>query len=861
MTTLRKKVYLIDGHALCYRSFYAIQELTTSSGQPTNAVFGFVNILRKILKDFKPEYLAICFDSKKKTQRQEKFADYKIQRPPTPEKLLEQIPIIKKVVGAFNIPSFELGGFEADDIIATLVKDAAKQGVESVIISDDKDMFQLVDDVVKVFSPRRDVLFGREEVKEKMGVYPDAIADYIGLAGDSSDNIPGVKGVGKVTAVNLLTEFGSLEKIYESVDQVKSEKLREKLLTQKDQAQLSKELAVLNTQVPFHLDLGQMKIEPPNKTELYEIFKTLEFRKFAEEFSVEDAVEHQPSKKIRIIELAGKNEILTLIGKCRDAGVAAVMLSGEDDQADVLFAKQLMISAGGEQIFNLSVERFELLAPLLEDAGVVKVTYDIKRFHRLCLTQGQRLKGECFDILLASYLLSPAQTVHTMDELVAKYLKISLDEKAKSASMTQAAFDLYLPLKRELEEKTLLKLFNTIEMPLAEVLADMEKEGICIDVDFLHDFSKSCEQKIGELQKKLYTIAGEEFNLNSPKQLSQILFEKLKLPAGKKTKTGLSTDEEVLLKLAKDHEFPALILEYRQIAKLKSTYIDALPKLVNSVTGRVHGEFFQTGTETGRFSSRNPNLQNIPIRTELGREIRKAFIPSDKNRILVAADYSQIELRILAHLSHDEELTRSFKEGLDIHQRTAALMFGVKEDQVTKDMRYSAKRVNFGIVYGMSAYGLARDLNVSFKEAQDFIDRYFVTYPRVKEYMDATIKECEEKGYVVTLLNRRRYIPEINNTNNSIRQFAQRQAINTPVQGSAADLIKMAMVQIFYELNKKKLSSKMILTVHDELVFDTVKSEKEELTKMVTELMENPLKLSVPIVVTVKSGHNWAEMY
>ncbi|MBF0483721.1 MAG: DNA polymerase I [Candidatus Omnitrophica bacterium] len=860
MSKPQKKVYLIDGHALCYRSFYAIAELATSSGQATNAVFGFVNILNKILKDFKPEYMAICFDSKKKTLRKELFADYKIQRPPMPEKLIEQIPVIKKVVAAFNIPSFELAGFEADDIIATLAKEASQQNVETVIVSDDKDMFQLVDDKVKVFSPRREVMFSREEVKEKMGIYPEAIADYIGFAGDSSDNIPGVNGVGKVTAVNLLTQFGSLDGVYSSITEVKSDKLREKLLAQKDMAELSRKLAVLNTEVPFHFDMSNMKVEPPNKSELYSIFKELEFKKFAESFAVGEDENSNPASKMQIIDLAGKSEIQSLIVKVKAAGKVVLLLSSSEEGSDVSYVKNLFISIGGEKVFNIPVERFGLLADMLEDESVIKIFFDIKKFHRLCFANNFKMKGECFDVLLAAYLLSPTQSVQAIDQLAARYLKRSLDGENIFASMAQAIFELYALLKSELDQHSLLQLFNAIELPLAEVLADMEKEGICIDVGFLNNFSVECEKNIDVLQKKLYELAGEEFNLNSPKQLSRILFEKLKLPAGKKTKTGLSTDEEVLQKLSKDNEFPALILEYRQIAKLKSTYIDALPKLVNNTTGRVHGEFFQTGAETGRFSSRNPNLQNIPIRTEMGREIRKAFIPSDKDRILVAADYSQIELRILAHLSQDDELIRSFKAGLDIHQRTAALMFGVEQDSVTREMRYAAKRVNFGIVYGMSAYGLARDLNVTNKEAQEFIERYFATYPKVKEYMDKTIKECEEKGYVLTLLNRRRYIPEIHNDNNSMRQFAQRQAINTPVQGSAADLIKMAMVQIYQELNARGLESKMIITVHDELVFDVVKSEKEEVEKLVKKLMENPLKLSVPIVVTVKSGKNWAEM-
>ncbi|HBG60380.1 MAG: DNA polymerase I [Omnitrophica WOR_2 bacterium GWF2_38_59] len=850
--TDKSRLFLIDGHGLCYRAFFAIRELATSKGQATNAVYGFCNILRKILREHKPDYLAVCFDSKKKTYREEKYAEYKVQRPSMPDNMVSQIPIIKDVIKAHNLMIFELGGYEADDIIATFSNKASDEGLEVIIVSDDKDMYQLLGENVKIFNSRKDVVLSYEDVKKDLGFEPSRIVDYIGLAGDKSDNLPGVMGVGEVTAKKLLSEFDDLENIYEHIEEVTPIKLREKLQENKESAFFSKELAILETTVPFHFDLDQLKVEKADNKLLYEIYKDLEFRKWADELSSEVKM----VEDINIRSLRNKSDINEIVEDIKEQGKVSFLSSTVDELFE---SNSIYFSVGRAKVFRLKLDMIDGMKDIFSDANITKITFDIKGASKALASQGCELNG-CFDVMLAGYLLNPSRTSYSISDLSWEYLKVSVSEQDKISHETENIYHLFPMLSRELEQKSLLSLFNDIEIPLALVLSKMERCGVKIDVELLKGLSISCDKKIEDLKKILFDIAGEEFNINSPKQLSVILFEKMKYPAVKKTKTGYSTDESVLTKLAKDHEFPKLILEHRQLAKLKSTYIDALPVLVDSNSGRIHASFVQNGTETGRLSSRNPNLQNIPIRTELGAQIRKAIIPSSDDRILLAADYSQIELRILAHLSGDETLKKAFDDGQDVHQYTASLIFDVEESKVTKDMRNSAKRVNFGIVYGMSSFGLSKDLEVSQKEAQMFIDKYFARYPKVKVFMDDTIKECEEQGFVRTLLNRRRYIPEIRSKNMSVRQFAQRQAINTPVQGSAADLMKLAMINIQNDLEKRKLESEMIITVHDELVFDVVKKEQDEVAGLVRSLMETPLRLSVPVTVTVKIGSNWLEM-
>ncbi len=851
------KLFLIDGHALCYRAFYSGMELSTSKGQATNAVLGFVNILRKILKDYHPEYVAICFDSPKKTHRAEKYAEYKIQRPSMPDDLINQMGIIKEVVKAYNIATFEIGGYEADDIIATLAKQVSKKNIEAVIVSEDKDMYQLANGKIKFLHARQDQVIGYEELKEKLGFDPNLFADYVGLAGDKVDNIPGVEGIGGVNARHFINTYGSLENILAELQKLDSPKIKEKsILNQKEAAVLSKELAILETNVPIEYDLEILKTQVPNKNRLFELFKELEFKKLAKEFSSEDG------DVMKIQSLKTEKDFNELISKIEKKGQFAFSYDA-DDEDDLLYSKTMFISLDERDVFSVLFKDLHAINSVFKDKEILKITHNLKEAFKVLSPYQISIEGKTFDVMLAGYLLNPAQSSSDVEDLIWNFSKESLSEKQKAAKAVLFLHRLYPLMLKELKEKSLLKLFEDIETPLAHVLFTMESQGVNLDLDLLKKLSQTCDKQIKTLSEKLYAQAGGEFNLNSPKQLSHVLFEKLKLPVIKKTKTGFSTNESVLTTLAKDHEYPVLILEYRQLAKLKSTYIDALPKLIDPKTGHVHAEFNQTGTETGRLSSRHPNLQNIPVRTELGRKIRRAIIPSDKDLLMIAADYSQIELRILAHLSGDKNLIEAFLTDQDIHEYTASLIFSQEEgksESVTRNMRNMAKRVNFGIIYGMGSFSLAKDLNISPNEAQSFIDTYFLRYPQVKDFIDKTIEKCEEKGFVSTFLNRRRYIPEIHSANNSVQQFAQRQAVNTVVQGSAADLIKLAMVNIQKILVEKKLKSKMLITVHDELIFEVPQNEKELMLDLIREYMENPLKLSVPIKVDIKVGENWLDM-
>jgi len=849
------KLFLIDAHALCYRSFFAIKGLATSYGQPTNAVYGFLNTLKKILREHKPEYLAVCFDVGKKTFRQERFAKYKIHRPKMPDDLISQIPLIKEVVLAYNLPVFELEGFEADDVIATITKKVSKNNLEVVIVSGDKDMLQLVNDKVHVFDSRKDRILGPQETEETLGIAPKNITDFIGLAGDSTDNIPGVSGIGEVTAKGLINQFGDLENILANVENISSKKVKEKLIEQKEQAVFSKELATLDADAPIEFKLNDVRLGAPDSQRLFELFKKLEFKKLADEISAE--VQPSPAQPAANV-VKTDSEAKRLITQIQQAG-RFIFVMDHVSTEDSLF-DQVAISIKDQTVYQFAEKHFILLKEIFEDNRIEKVTHDVKEAMKILIKKDIVVEGKIFDVMLAGYLLSPALGSYSLEALGWEYLKVSSSANSSLEAKTVLTSQLFSVLQTELEEKSLLKLFEEIEIPLAHVLFTLETQGVHIDTALLEQLSRDAQKRIDGMVKELYQLAGMEFNLNSPKQLSQVLFEKLKLPVVKKTKTGFSTDEGVLVKLSQSHPLPALILEYRQLTKLKSTYFDVLPKLTDPKTGRLHATFNQTGTETGRLSSNNPNLQNIPIRTELGRQIRKGFIARNKEYILVSADYSQIELRILAHLSQDENLIRAFKNNEDIHAFTAALIFEVKEDAVTPEMRDTAKRVNFGILYGMSAFGLSKDLNISNEAAQEFIDKYFLRYPKVKNFIDQQIKRAEEQGYVLTILNRRRYLPEIKSSNMAIRQFAQRQAVNTPVQGAAADLMKLAMINIQKEVENKTLDSKMIITVHDELVFDVPKKEKTVMVDLIRDKMEHPIELIVPIKTSIKAGQNWLEM-
>ncbi|MDD4939389.1 MAG: DNA polymerase I [Candidatus Omnitrophica bacterium] len=839
----KPKLFLIDATAFCYRAFYAISGLATSYGQPTNAVYGFVNMLNKVLKDKKPELLAVCFDVSRDTFRTKKFADYKIKRPPMPDGLSSQLPIIKQIISAYGIAIFEKKGYEADDIIATLTRMAREKGMSATIISSDKDILQLVDEETTVFSPYKDegVNYDKEKVRERFGVPAEKIIDIVALMGDEVDNIPGIKGIGEKTAAALIKEFGSVDNLLQNKEKIKAEKVRTAVMDNVETIKLNRELAELDSKIDLEFDIDKLRIGKPDNQELAKLFQNLEFRKLLKDLDVME--------------------------EDRPADAEAALLKGSDLKG-LLSEDELIIcgNKGDDLVICAKNDFFKVLPGLdikavLADHQIKKIGHNLKKIAVSLAGEDTSLGGIYFDAMVAAYLINPSRGGYELSDLALEFL----GELIKPASLTglraaQVIKRLRPKLEKELREKSLWSLFHDIEMPLVEVLAQMEITGIRIDWEILSGLSKELEKRLIELIEDIYELSGTEFNINSPKQLRDILFDRLKLPVVKRSKTGPSTDEEVLRKLADKHKLPALLLEYRQLTKLKSAYIDSLPSLKDEKTGRIHTRFNQTVTETGRLSSSEPNLQNIPVKTDLGRNIRRAIVSLTKDSYLLSCDYSQVELRILAHISRDENMILAFKQDKDVHKFTASLICGLEEKDITGMMRESAKRVNFGIIYGLSSFGLSRDLGLSIEEAQSFIDAYFLRYPRVKDYVEEQIAFARKEGYVATILGRRRYLPEINNKNQMIRQMAERQAINTPIQGSASDLIKSAMIKIHEGIRSRGLRAKMIIQIHDELVFDCPREEIDELTELIRDRMENVMKLEVPIKVDIKKGKNWLEM-
>jgi DNA polymerase I len=838
------KLFLIDAMAFCYRAYYAVSGLTTSFGQPTNAVFGFVNMLNKILKDKKPEFIAVCFDVSRNTFRQKKFAEYKIQRPAMPDGLSSQIPLIKEIIRAMGITIFEKEGFEADDIIATLASEASKKGFNVTVVSSDKDMLQLVGARVKVFNPYKEegVILDEGSVKEHFKVGPERIIDIVSLMGDSADNIPGVPGIGEKTAVELIKEFGSLDKLLADPEKIKQLKLRAAISDNIEKIKLNRELATLDNKVKFDFDLDELKSGNPDYDELFKIFKRLEFKVLLKSLPAQKEVHDSP----------GATEYKQAEhGRLFKGGEEVVIFYG--GEGNIFFSPK-------KEVYSLG-PKDKAIKAMLGDPKIEKVSHDLKKIKVALAGQGVELNGLSFDTMIAAYLLNPSRPGYSLSDLSWDYFEKALRPEGIDGLKAMGLIRELKPrLEKELKDKNLLKLFREIEIPLVDCLAEMELNGIKLDLAKLKKLSSELEKRLIKLIENIYEISGTQFNINSPKQLGQVLFEKLKLPVIKKTKTGPSTDEEVLNKLSSQHKLPAKLLEYRQLMKLKNTYIDALPELADKDTHRVHTSFNQTGTETGRLSSSNPNLQNIPIKTELGRSIREAIIAFSDDSRLLSCDYSQIELRIMAHMSGDETLVKAFNQGKDIHRITASLIYNVEEKDVLDEMREVAKRINFGIIYGLSAYGLSRDLGISPTEAQQFIDAYFLRYPKVAQYIQDQIKSVEKLGYVTTILGRRRYLPEINNKNQSIRQLAQRQSVNTPIQGSASDLIKSAMVKIHHQIEDAGFKARMILQIHDELLFDLPLKETEKFVNLSRDTMENVFHLSVPIKVDIKIGRDWGKM-
>ena len=886
----RPRLFLIDGSSYIFRAFYAIRHLSNSRGFPTNAVYGFTQMLLKVLKDYQPDYLVVVLDSKAPTFRSELYKEYKANRPAMPEGLVPQIPYIKKLIEAYRIATFELDGYEADDIIGTLATDLASE-VDVVVITGDKDLLQLVNDRVKVIDTMKEQTLGVEEVIQRFGVRPEQVVEVMGLAGDAVDNIPGVPGIGEKTALELIKTFGSIENLLSHLDQVPQKKLRTNLETYGEQARLSRQLATLHIDVPISYQLKDFALSSPDLSKLKEIFKELEFNKLLKELPEEKGPSGMDYRLI-----TDQNEFPSLLESLRKAETFSLDL--ETTSPYPMWAEWVGISLScapgqalyvpvghrlriGEKQLSLSWV-LEQLKPLFEDGGVKKVGQNLKYEWIVLRRYGIELRGIDCDTMIASYLINPTKHNHNLAEIAREHLDRSVTEykdvvrtggkavtfdeieldRARDYSCEDAEVTLQLSriLLPKLTEEGLKDLYEQMEIPLLIVLAKMEMNGVKVDLDLLNDLSKEIEGQLQQRMERIYALAGETFNINSSQQLGKILFDKLKLPVIKKTKTGYSTNVDVLTKLSLQHELPLEILTYRTLSKLKSTYIDALPGLVHPKTGRIHTSYNQTVTATGRLSSSDPNLQNIPIRGEEGGRIRQAFIP-EKGCVMVSADYSQIELRILAHLSQDSVLIEAFQKDEDIHAHTASEVFGVPMEKVTAPMRREAKVINFGIIYGMSPYGLSQQLGIGPKVAQARIDDYFRKYPGVQAYIEKGLQEAKEKGYVTTLFHRRRYLPDLHSPAVPVRQATERMAINTPLQGTAADIIKVAMLRIQNRIEELGLSTRMILQVHDELVFETPEEEIEKVIPLIQNEMESVIRLDVPLKVSIHWGKNWAEVH
>ena len=905
-----KRLFLIDGSALFYRSYFAFirNPLFTSKGINTSAIYGFTLSLMKILSEEKPDYIAVVFDTKEPTFRHKKFADYKATRQKMPEEMADQYPLIVELVKAFNIPVIELPGYEADDVIGTLAKKAEQQGIETCMVTGDKDFMQLLSPCIKMYKVRpgkEAEIVDLEKLQSTYGLRPDQVRDYLALMGDTSDNIPGVPRIGEKTARTLLREFHSLENLYEHLDQVPRETWRKTLAEHQTRAFLSRELVTINTQVPLDISIEQLKARPADARKLQKIFEELEFRSLMDripEFS------EQPIEAVKTYDADRQNYHLIVSLEALDRFVQHLkrqpffVFDTETTGLDIFKADVigLAFSSKAHEAYyvplsypegGLTPERvWQRLKPVFEDAGLKKGGQNIK-FDGLMLWQHDiDLKGIDFDTMIADYLINPGSRQHNLDNLSRTYLNykmIPIEELIgkkgkKQKNMKDIAVDRVYPyacedaditfqlkeiLEQKLKDTNTYDLFRQVEMPLVEVLMQMEKNGVSLDVPFLEEMSREIGAELQQLERQIYQLAGEEFNINSPQQLGQILFEKLEIQKAfgnrrpTRTPTGQYSTSESVLEKYRDHPLVSKILEYRKLTKLKTTYVDALPRMISPRTGRLHTSFNQTVTATGRLSSSDPNLQNIPIRDELGKKIRRAFSPQNPQDFILSADYSQIELRIMAHLSGDPGLQEAFEKGEDIHATTAAAIFDIPIEAVTPDHRRKAKEVNFGIIYGISPYGLAARLGIDADEAKRIITNYFVRFPRVNDYITHVIAFAHQHKYVTTILNRRRYIPEIDSKNANVRQNAERIAINTTIQGSAADLIKIAMIQIHRELQKQRLKTRMVLQVHDELVFEVMADELETVRQLVKAKMEGAIPLNVPLKVDIGVGKNWLEAH
>ncbi len=901
------RLFLIDGSALVYRSYFAFQRnpLINSKGENTSATFGFLMSLLRLLDTEKPDSLAVVFDTPEPTFRHKLFPEYKATREKMPDELVGQLPRIKQVLQALNVVTVEVPGLEADDVMGVLAKNAEAEKMETFLVTGDKDFMQLVSPLVKIFNPKRsgeDIeILDEKGVKQKIGLPPAKIIDYLGLMGDTSDNVPGVAGIGPKGAKELLDQFDSLEDVYNNLNKIDRAGTRKKLEDSRENAFLSKELVTIDVNASVPMGVNELVVQEPDNEACFSLMKELEFNSLLDRFSKAEKID-----EFKYVTIENFDHLNSFVNQLQDCGQFTFDLETTDvdpmraeivglsfawKEAEAYYIP--VVSAENQGSSDLFTEDsykglpgkkvLDILKPILENPKIKKNGQNAKYDMLVLSRAGIDVQGLDFDTMVASYVINPSLRQHNLDTLALNYFnyqkvptKELIGTGKKQISMAEVPVEkvsfyacedadftqrLRTVMEPKLIDYKLKSLFDNVELPLLMVLMDVERNGVSLDVKLLNEMSKDLDQRLSKLTETIYENAGQEFNINSTKQLAEIMFERLGLPVIKRTKTGASTDVSVLEELAKEHPLPRALLEFRQYAKLKSTYIDALPKLINPRTGRVHTSYNQTVAATGRLSSSDPNLQNIPIRTEIGRKIRKAFIPVDKDHIILDADYSQIELRIMAHLSEDPALLQAFQDEKDIHRETASRVFGVSMEEVSDDMRRRAKEVNFGIMYGMGVYGLASRLDIPQEEAEEFIQNYFASYPKIQEYMHASQGRAREQGYVTTMLNRRRYLPEIHSDNRRVREFAERNAINTPIQGTAADMIKVAMINVHNRMKAEKLSSKMIIQVHDELVFEVPKTEIVQMKELVKTEMENAIELTVPIKVEIGIGDNWLEAH
>lgn len=897
-----EKLVIIDGNSIMNRAFYGImgnKMLMTDEGTYTNAIYGFLAIMFKIMDDIDPNYMAIAFDLKAPTARHKAYDGYKATRKGMPNELAEQMPIIKEILKYMNITVIEKEGYEADDILGTLSKIGEENGLEVTILSGDRDTFQLATDKVTIRIPRTKMGktevedFDKSKILEIYGINPKQLIEVKGLQGDTSDNIPGVPGIGEKTALSIIKKYETIDNLYNKLESGETDlkgKVKENLENNKDLAMMSKFLGTINLEVPLDEDLEKLKVLPWDNEKVFEIFKKLKFNRYIERFNLEGSAEADKDKKQENLFEIVQTTLKDIKKEIVENKKLIYYFETENTQKDDIINKEIKsISIYDDKnnkvyyINNISKDNVQILKEIFENNDIKKYGYKTSEDYILLKQLEVNTEGLVYDAEIAAYDLDPTDSKHSLKDLAIKYLNLDIDEYIKKLGIkseeqinlfeqsesiedkydqTLICMYAYIIGKlinitiEDLKKDNELELFNTIEMPLVEVLAEMQYKGMYVDKQELESFGTELKEKIEEIKSEIYDLSGEDFNINSPKQLGELLFEKLKLPVYKKTKSGYSTDVDVLEKLKPEHPIIEKILEYRTLAKLNSTYIEGLKPYINKKTERIHSYFHQTITATGRISSTEPNLQNIPTRIELGKRLRKIFKPAD-GYVFIDADYSQIELRVLAHISEDQNMIQAFLDDEDIHKQAASKVFNIPIEEVTKEQRSQAKAVNFGIVYGISDFGLAEQLGVSRKVAKTYITQYLEKYNGIKEFMDSIVETAKEQGYVETLFNRRRYIPELKSNSYVVRQFGTRVAMNTPIQGTAADIMKIAMITTYNELKSRRLKSKVILQVHDELMIEAAIEEKEEVEKILKESMENAIKLKVPLIAETSTADNW----